>query len=326
MNNNKYLIVYHFEDNDGVCSGALIKYYLVNELGAQEENITMFPANYALLDTVVANDYQEFMGYDNLIMTDISFNKFDSMKFIYEMYGKNFCWIDHHAPIINTSMVEKYDTKINGVRSTSKSAILNAYQYCYDPFNEKYNSGNAPKILVWLSAWDSWTSEKEGLDFEEVRYANTGFTSTLKLDINAWYEKMSYFLFEIKSKEFLYQMLEKGKIICKEMDATNEKLIKSSGMGGFTVNGTRSCIVLFTSGATNSLMFKSVRGEYQQAVCFKSSSTGNIIMSMYNVEDNHEFHCGNYMHDKYKGGGHEGAAGATISLNTFMKILKTKQI
>jgi hypothetical protein len=29
----KYLIIYHFEDNDGCCSCAIMKYYLVNELG-----------------------------------------------------------------------------------------------------------------------------------------------------------------------------------------------------------------------------------------------------------------------------------------------------
>ena len=47
---------------------------------------------------------------------------------------------------------------------------------------------------------------------------------------------------------------------------------------------------------------------------------------MYNVIDNHEFHCGTYLKNKYGGGGHEGAAGATISIDTFINILKTKSI
>ena len=73
-------------------------------------------------------------------------------------------------------------------------------------------------------------------------------------------------------------------------------------------------------------MFKTVQGKYDNAVCFKSSNTGNIILSMYNVIDNHSFHCGTYLKNKYGGGGHEGAAGATISIDTFINILKTKKI
>lgn len=327
MNNNKYLIIYHFEDNDGVCSAALIKYYLVNELHAQEENIELYPANYAKLSTEATFNLERFEGYDNIIMTDISFNNFSDMKKMYEMYGKNFCWIDHHAPIINASMVEKYDHKINGVRLTTKSAILNAYQYCYDTFNEKYNDRTLPQILLYLSAWDSWTSAQEGIDFDSTRYVNTGFTSESKLSVDYYYESMHNILTgEIYNAAKIVEMEKRGKAICEEADRKNAELVSTAGIGGFTVDGNRSCIVLFTSGATSSLVFKSVRGKYQQAVCFKSSSTGNIIMSMYNVEDNHEFHCGNYLHEKYNGGGHEGAAGATLSMDIFMKILKTKQI
>lgn len=329
MNNNKYLIVYHLEDNDGVCSAALLKYYLLNNLHADINNITLFPATYAILDKVAENNFSEFEGYDFLIMTDISFNNFNYMEILFDMFGKNFVWIDHHAPIIRTSEERKFDIKINGVRNIHKSAILNTYQYCFDEFNIKYNAGNAPAILVYLSAWDSWTSEQEKLDFDKVRCVNTGFTSISKLNVDWWFEKMSRILDSEDYRyndELIYEMYELGKKINDEADRRSEELVKNCGIGGFTVNGNRSCIVLFTSGPTSSLIFKTVRGEYDNAVCFKSSSTGNITISMYNVKDTHDFHCGNYLHDKYNGGGHEGAAGATISIDKFTEILKTKQI
>lgn len=332
MDNKKYLIVYHLEDNDGCCSAALIKYYLTNTLNVSEDQIGLFPATYPILDKVLENNFGEWAGYDVLIMTDISFNNFSAMEMIYDMFGKaNFTWIDHHAPVIKTSIERKYDILINGVRDTSRSAILNAYKYCYDNLDIMYNAGEAPIILRYLSAWDSWTTEKENLDFDKVRNVNTGFTSESQLSVDYWYKIMDIILNGGNNspgiQQWISDMEERGKKINDAADRKNEELIKNCGIGGFTVDvDNRSCIVLFTSGSTNSLMFKSVRGIYDNAVCFKSSSTGNIIISMYNVMDNHEFHCGNYLHNKYGGGGHEGAAGATISFDTFCNILKTKKI
>ena len=327
MNNNRYIIIYHLEDNDGVCSAAILKYYLMTELHATD--ITLFPATYAILSEVEKNNFVEFNGYDVFIMTDISFNNFSAMEYIYETFGKNFIWIDHHAPIIRESEVKKYDIKINGVRDTSRSAILNAYKYCYDTFDVKYNSELAPLVFRYLSAWDSWTTDREKLDFDKVRAVNAGFTSISKLSVDWYYERMARILNSEDYRyndEIIYEMYEIGKKIIDEADRKSEELVKNCGIGGFTVNGNRSCIILFTSGPTNSLMFKTVRGEYDNAVCFKSSSTGNVIISMYNVIDTHDFHCGNYLHSKYGGGGHEGAAGATITFEQFNKILKTKQI
>lgn len=330
--NKKYLIVYHLEDNDGCCSAAILKYYLINTLGVNEKDITLFPATYAILDTVEKNNFSEFSGYDSLIMTDVSFNNFNGMEILYDMFGKgNFIWIDHHAPVINTSIERKYDTLINGVRDTSRSAILNAYKYCYDNFDINYLNGTAPLILRYLSAWDSWSTEREGLDFEKTRNINTGFTSESQLSVDYWYNIMSPILFSdpdsTKIAKFLDEMEERGRKINEANDKKNEELIKNCGIGGFTVDkDKRKCIVIFTSGPTSSLVFKSVRGIYDNAVCFKSSSTGNIIISMYNVMDDHSFHCGNYLHEKYGGGGHEGAAGATISIETFLNIMKNKEI
>ena len=53
----KYLIIYHSEDNDGACSAAIMKYYLVNELKAKEQDIKLFGANYAILKGVANSDF-----------------------------------------------------------------------------------------------------------------------------------------------------------------------------------------------------------------------------------------------------------------------------
>ena len=336
-NNNKYLIIYHSEDNDGCCSSAIIKYYLVNELCAQEKNITLFGANYAILSNVANNGFYyidkygceiNLFDFDYLIMTDVSFNDFEMMKVIYDQYGFNFIWIDHHAPIINESIKQKYDILINGVRDPHRSALLNAYKYCYDPFDTEYLNGNAPYILRILSAWDSFTFEQEEIDFEFARRVNMGFTSWFQLKPKIWYEEMKNLLSNKENiyKPYLNRTFNDGSLEADSYDERNEKIIKNFGMSGFSVNG-RPAMLLFMSEGTSSLIFKSVSDTYKNGICAKTSPTGNIIISLYNTDRNdHSFHCGTYLHDNYGGGGHEGAAGCTITIEQFTKILTTKTL
>ena len=35
----KTLLIYHFEDNDGVCSAAIMLYYLVNEMHIDKKDV-----------------------------------------------------------------------------------------------------------------------------------------------------------------------------------------------------------------------------------------------------------------------------------------------
>lgn len=337
MNDNKkYLIIYHFEDNDGCCSAVIMKYYIVNELNANEKDITLFGANYAMLSKVYANNFNfvlndeelNILDFDSVIMTDVSFNDFNAMKTLYEEFGSNFTWIDHHAPIIEESVRRKYDILINGVRDIHRSALLNAYKYCYDPLDANYTNGTAPYLLRVLSAWDSYSFENEGIDFEYARRVNMGFTKWYNLDINTWYSNIGNFILGTPefNKSYADEGFKLGKKEADEYDERNESIIKNFGMPGFNVNG-RPAMMIFMSEGTSSLIFKSVMDKYKNGICAKTSPTGNILISLYNTDrTDHSFHCGTYLHDKYGGGGHEGAAGATISIETFAKILKTKTL
>lgn len=338
MNDKKYLIVYHGEDNDGFCSSAIMKYYLVHELEAEDKNIYLFGTNYATLSKVYEQSFDfvadngEYWNmledFNHIIMTDVSFNDFNIMKQVYEKYGNNFTWIDHHAPIINESIKQKYDTVINGVRDIHRSALLNAYKYCYDPLDIKYLNGEAPYLLRVLSAWDSYSFDTENIDFEYARRVNIGFTSWYGLSFDTWYNNIGNFIngtYEF-NKEYADEGYRTGKKEADEYDEKNEKIIKNFGMPGFTVSG-RPAMLVFMSEGTSSLIFKSVMNKYKNGICAKTSPTGNILISLYNTDRNdHSFHCGTYLHDKYKGGGHEGAAGCTITIEQFNKILKNKSL
>ena len=74
-------------------------------------------------------------------------------------------------------------------------------------------------------------------------------------------------------------------------------------------------------------MFKCLKGtDIRHGLVFKHHPNGNWVLSMYNINDDEEFHCGEFLKEKYNGGGHKGAAGCTLTQEQFIEILKNKRI
>ena len=73
-------------------------------------------------------------------------------------------------------------------------------------------------------------------------------------------------------------------------------------------------------------MFESCKDYSDNGIIFKRNQDTTWTISLYNTNNEDEFHCGEYLKKKYKGGGHKGAAGCTISEKKFLKILKNKRI
>lgn len=336
----KYLIIYHKEDNDGVFSGAIFTDYLMYELNIAEADIDVLPADYNILVdfSKVYSDISKLKEeYTHIIMTDLSFNDWKYMKKLYNEYGSNLIWVDHHAPIIQCSIDNNFDD-IPGLRDTSRSAILNAWKYLYDPFDEAYNKKKVPELLRILSAWDSWSYEREGYDFGYVKDVNKGVTD--KYDLNL---KKACKLIEIikeyykdesdltKDNNIILDMYEHGHALNEYEDKKMTDIIKNSGDMTWKVelpnSTTHDACAIFMQGATNSTMFKCLEGStIRHGLVFKHQPNGNWVLSMYNVENKDIFHCGEFLKNKYNGGGHAGAAGCTFTLNQFIKILKNKTI
>lgn len=334
----KYLIVYHQEDNDGVCSAAIIKHYLMNKLNVSKDEIELLPATYNLLNKLQANEtINEWPEkYNHIIITDISFNDYKVMKWLANTYKENFTWIDHHAPIINLSKQHGFDT-VNGIRDVSNSAIYNTYIYLYDPFRQE----NIPYIVKMLSAWDSWTYEREGIDSEYCRQFNRGFTISSELKVSWYVSNMNMILDNsdlAKKSNFVKDIEKLGYDYCRREDAEDKEMIRINGDKEWNVNGIPAIMVV-TTGHTNSMMFKSLqvenptKSDLRVAAVFKHCNDGNWTLSLYNIYDYKGdtsnpfyFHCGKYLQENYNGGGHEGAAGCTLTVDKFCKLLKSKQI
>ena len=81
---HEYLIIYHKEDNDGVFSGALAYNYIKEYLG--KNNIVLFGTEYNELNKLWSSGEVENWEYDNIIMTDVSFNDHEAMQYLYNKY------------------------------------------------------------------------------------------------------------------------------------------------------------------------------------------------------------------------------------------------
>lgn len=341
----KYLIIYHKEDNDGVFSAAIFYDYIVNELKYKLEDLCFIGADYNELTKFAKENpvVQLHEDFENIIMTDISFNDVSYMKALWKEFDNHFIWCDHHAPIIRESIAHNFDD-IPGIRDTSRSAILCAWKFLYDQFDEAYNAKKVPELLRILSAWDSWSYEREGYEFEYVRDVNKGVTITYNLELGkvnliigllkSWTSDDNN---KIKDDDIIKKLKDYGHVINEYEDRTMENIIKNVGDCSWQIldydkeNSAHPIIhkacAIFHQGATNSTMFKCLRKtEIRHGLVFKHSPNGNWVMSMYNINDDDSFHCGEFLKEKYKGGGHKGAAGCTLTQNQFIKILKNKTI
>ena len=122
-------------------------------------------------------------------------------------------------------------------------------------------------------------------------------------------------------------MKDLGIEIVKIKDENDRKFCEKCCEFGWRVGIDRTAIACVTSGGTNSIVFKSLRGKADNAIVFKREANGNWIVSLYNINDDHGFHCGEYLKKVYGGGGHEGAAGCTVKdIDMIYKMFKEKSI
>lgn len=335
----KYLIIYHREDNDGVFSAAIAESYIrkiSNNDAYNDVIVDRLPSDYVSLSKITNKDINKWQKeYDYIIMTDISFSDSDKMKYMFSKFGNNFIWIDHHMPAIKSSFAGGYDI-VAGERDNKHSAILLAFKYFYDPFNEYNSKLYNVKLFRILSAWDSFTYEQEGYTLEYVRDVNKGATEKYMLNYTDVYEFVDTYinkwLFDKSNRDFktldsfiVHELETIGHDYNAYDDRRNENIVNNDGDMSWTVNGRPAC-ALFSHGATNSLMFRSVADKVRNGIVFKHKPDGNWVMSLYNTNVDDKFHCGEYLKEKYSGGGHSGAAGCTLSQDKFIELLTSKSI
>lgn len=315
----QYLIIYHKEDNDGLFSMAIIYNYLIIEKNINKDNIKLFGADYNDLDKLSLDD-DIIKNSTHIYISDVSFDTVKKMIQLKEMFGENLVWIDHHKPMIDNSITNGFND-INGLRDTKHSALFNAFKYLYP-------THDIPELLKILSAWDSWSYDAEEIDFDLCRYVNIGVNNKFNLNpdsiINYVY-LLIYIYNDYINTPYIDKLYEIGKFESNILDRTYENNVKAYGDFSWTVNGRTAC-AMFIQGPSNSQMFKICKDKIQNGIVFKRLPDSNWTLSLYNTDNQHDFHCGEYLKKHFNGGGHEGAAGCQISEELFINILKQKKI
>ena len=315
----QYLIIYHKEDNDGLFSMAIIYNYLIIEKNINKDNIKLFGADYNDLDKLSLDD-DIIKNSTHIYISDVSFDTVEKMIQLKEMFGENLVWIDHHKPMIDNSISKGFDD-IKGIRDTKHSALYNAFKYLYP-------THDIPELFKLLSAWDSWSYDAEGIDFDLCKYVNIGVNNIYNLNpdfiINYVY-LLIYIYNDYINPPDIDELYEIGKFEAKILDRTYENNVKAYGDFSWTVNGRTAC-AMFIQGPSNSQMFKVCKDKVQNGIVFKRLPDSNWALSLYNTNNQHDFHCGEYLKKHFNGGGHEGAAGCQISEELFINILKQKKI
>ena len=323
----KTLLIYHFEDNDGVCSAAIMLHYLVNEMHIDKKDVELFGVNYNMLAALPDTWFDEAVEkYDRVIMTDISFNDPNRMLKLKELFGSNFVWVDHHAPIIKESYRLEFDD-VNGLRDTKHSAIVNMWRYLYDPLKTE----KIPLLFQYLSGWDSFSWKQYDMSFNDVRYVNKAYTKESQLNVDFYYNNMSKYLVNNRVHLAVFKeisdMYRIGKRMCDKEDQYYKEMIDNVGDKEWVVDGNRKTVMVVLYGGSSSLMFQSLQDtEYKNGLVFRRYADGKWGISLYNINVEDTFDCGAYLKERYNGGGHKGAAGACITEEQFVNILKTKSL
>lgn len=330
VQNKKYLIVYHQEDNDGVISAAIFYDYLMSK-DVADCNIVLAPSTYSNInknlyltsfDLKFCDDY--INSFDVVVFTDISMNNVKLFKQILVNDNFHTIWVDHHKPIIDAiySDADIDAPQIDGIRTTEHSALLNMFNYLYP-------KQFTPQIYGYLSAWDSWTYKEFGCAKEFAEMIDKAITARLQLDFNKALEFVRINKddpFDMKDNIFK-KYYNEGKAIVNYLESVNNQMISNYGDFDWFVkikDDKHKAIALFTQSGSSSTIFEKYKDEYAHGIVFKKKPNWGFSISLYNLRDDIDFDCGAYLKNEYNGGGHKGAAGCIITDEEFNKIINNK--
>lgn len=318
---NKFLLIYHKEDNDGLFSAAIIIDALRHNDVAT--NFDLMGIDYTEAKEMETNGALDSFkeNYEYVIMTDMSFSPNAMMKLANQL-GNKFIWFDHHRPIIKESFKLGFDN-VTGLRDINHSALYNAWMYYNNPLKDQ--NIKMPELYKVLSAWDSFTYEQEGYKLEYVKKINVATNAIYKLNLERIIKLVANIKDGVTNEQSVLKDLNTIGEVCVMYDKTrNENLVKTCGDTSWMVDG-RKAIALFVAGPSNSEMFAAYKGtEYKHGIVFKVTASDKVTVSLYNINAEDDYDCGDYMLKKYKGGGHVGAAGCQISKSKYIQLLKTK--
>lgn len=305
---SKVLIIYHRVDYDGMFSACIAKkYYLDN-------NYIVDLKGYNYGDQVP--DFAAILGeYQQISILDVSFDP-DIMKLLRDS-GKAE-WIDHHAGTTRLGDENGY-SDFPGQRTDLK---IGACEVAWDYF---FKGMKTPHIIELISAYDVWDHDRFVWDLETLplQYA---LRTKYSLNVKKLWRDWSKFINE-EEQEYRAKLYDIGRDIMQYL-----KNVWKSWCGNYAFEvkvGGKYKGICILSAQGGSAQFESMIEDYPIQVVVNRKEPNLYNVGIYKTSDSilPEFDLSVYAHDVYKtGNGHKSAAGFTIDLEQFIKLVRDQEL
>lgn len=299
-------IIYHRIDCDGMCSYAVARRWF--EL--QGYSVTPYPYNYG--DEVP--ELQDLASYDQIVIADVMF-PVETMKALLQQTidnGQTLIWIDHQKSDIELSIAHGFDC-IPGARQNGIAACELVWQ--------QFFSSDAPMAVKYISAYDVY--DKKRLNWEgRVLPFQYGLRSVYGLDA----ERFAQDFQRICRPQTERAIIERGRAI---LDYARDSGGRGVSTYGFpvTIAGRLKGICCMTN-QFGLLAFEAAmdREGCSLCVCVNRLSADSYKVSAYGLSGRNELDLSQYMSVHYGGGGHFNAAGGTLNLQQFIRLITAGEL
>lgn len=290
-------VIYHKDDLDGVFSGAVIKMY--EEDGGNK--VTLYPMSYSDENPNLSKE-----NTDKVYMADFSLK--DNHLFFANLLtqGIECIWIDHHKTAMEAyEDLKSYYEGMHVVLGQGVAACELVWNFLY--------GGKENKIIEYLSAYDVWDHDRfewdETLAFQYAMRAKVGLSVKYAENYLRMHSEFSH--------SFVTSCIKEGKAIINANKRRNAEEVKKYAMEG-KVGSYR--VLAMNTLEFNSTTFDSMWDEEKYDVMMPFALTPDLKVraSFYTTKD---IDC-SAIAKSFGGGGHAKAAGATITLDKLMGILK----
>lgn len=312
MNERKALIIYHRVDFDGLCTLSIAT------LGFK----TVWKIDTDYLGWNYGDELPDFNEiynkYTDLFIGDLSFPP-EIMISIKEKFTGNhtLTWIDHHEVSINLSIENGYNN-ISGIREIGIAACELTWKFF---FPEQI----IPQFVVYLGIYDSWRKNDVSEDVWEniIIPLQSGLKYKIGLKPEEWINQFTNILC---GEEIIYDILNIGTVLSTNQDKMNQGNVNRFAFPVKVAGQYNGICMLGT--IFSSRVFKSVMNDYDIYIVCNRIDHDKYSLSMYKEPDRlPEFSCGGYLHSlNPSAGGHRGAAGITLNLEQFIKLIQDCEI
>ena len=216
-------------------------------------------------------------------LVDYSFDDPKKMEQLLDITA-NVIWFDHHASTIRK--YEDFPHEIEGKRVYGEPAACKLVRDYIWPLNPD------DVMTEQIHKWDTWNHDDKTLDFRNGMLAQS--------------QDPTHPIWEF-AQHNPEKIIEEGKAVTKFRERRRKNYIKDYGFEA--VLGSHNCMVCNMGNASSKLFDSITTSSYDVLVAYVYDGR-NYKVSMYTTKDNVDV---SKIAESYGGGGHEDAAGFTVS-------------